>query len=45
MTRKTQQLSSIEQDILSNIQSGSGITDAFAVNPSLPTSNNKKIST
>jgi len=30
MTRKTHQLSSIEQDILSNIQSGSGITDAFA---------------
>ncbi len=30
MTKKTHQLSSIEQDILSNIKSGSAITDAFA---------------
>ena len=30
MIKKTHKLSSIEQDILSNIQSGSAVTDAFA---------------
>ena len=30
MTKKAPELSLIEQDILSNIQSGSGIQDAFA---------------
>ena len=30
MTKRPHQLSSIEQEILSDIQSGSGLTDAFA---------------